>query len=476
MESRLTDYIIIAAYLAAVALIGIISGGRQKSVKDYFLGAKEIPWWAVCFSIVAAETSALTFISIPGLAYLTNLNFLQVAFGFLIGRIIVALLFLPAYFKGELETAYKYLDTRFGQTTRSFASIVFLLTRLASDGVRLFATSIPLYLMLKIDPVAAIIIVALIALIYTYTGGIKGVIWVDVIQMFIYIGGAIVAGIYLINILPDGWNTVVASSGADSKFNFLNLGLQLDLVKFFSEPYTLFAGIIGGAFLSMASHGTDQLVVQRLLATKKLQSAQKAVIGSGLIIVIQFAFFLIIGVMLFAFYGSTSLRSDEIFPKFIIEVLPAGVSGFIIAGLLAAAMSTLAGSISSLSSSAMMDIFMPFFGNNIIERKKLLISRILTLFFAVLLVLVAFLFIESSKAVVEIALSIASFTYGGLLGAFLLGLINSKVKQKEAVIGFASGIAVMILVISFQLVAWTWFTFIGVLTTVLVGSVLALRK
>jgi SSS family transporter len=476
LESRFLDYLIIVFYLIAVALIGIFSGGKQKSIKDYFLGASKIPWWAVCFSIVAAETSALTFISIPGLAYLTNLNFLQVAFGFLIGRIIVALLFLPAYFKGELETAYKYLDTRFGKTTRSFASIVFLLTRLAADGVRLFATSIPLYLLLKIDPMVAMFLVALISLIYTYTGGIKGVIWVDALQMFIYIGGAIAAGIFLINLLPDGWNSVITSAAADSKLSLINPGFNLSFSEFFNQPYTLLAGIIGGAFLSMASHGTDQLIVQRLLATKNLRRAQKAVIGSGIIVVIQFAFFLMVGILLFAYYGTLEIRSDEIFPMFIIEVLPVGISGIIIAGLLAAAMSTLAGSISSLSSSAMMDIYIPFLGKNVTESNKLIVSRILTIVFAVLLVLFAFFFIESSRAVVEIALSIASFTYGGLLGAFLLGLLNKKVKQREAVISFAAGIAVMIVVISLQLVAWTWFTVIGVASTVLVGSILALKK
>ena len=226
----------------------------------------------------------------------------------------------------------------------------------------------------------------------------------------------------------------------------------------------------------MASHGTDQLIVQRLLATKKLRSAQKAVIGSGIIVVIQFAFFLMVGIMLFAYYGSMEIRSDEIFPKFIIEILPSGLSGIIIAGLLAAAMSTLAGSISSLSSSAMMDIYIPLLGKDASEKNKLIISRVLTIVFAVLLVLFAFFFIESSQAVVEVALSIASFTYGGLLGAFLLGLLNEKVKQRDAVIAFTAGIIVMIFVISFQLAAWTWFTFIGVLTTVLVGSILSVKN
>jgi Na+/proline symporter len=330
--------------------------------------------------------------------------------------------------------------------------------------------------MLKINPIAAVIMVAIMSLIYTYTGGIKGVIWVDALQMFIYLGGAIVAGVFLLNLLPDGWNSVLTVASAHSKLSVINTGFKFNFGEFLSQPYTLFAGILGGAFLSMASHGTDQLIVQRLLATKSLNNAKKAVIGSGIIILFQFAFFLILGILLYAYYGSLEIRSDEIFPKFIIEVLPAGISGIIIAGLLAAAMSTLAGSMSSLSSSAMMDIFVPFFGENINEKNKLLISRILTVCFAILLVLFALIFIESSKAVVEVALSIASFTYGGLLGAFLLGLINRKVKEREAVIAFAAGIASMILIISLNLVAWTWFTLVGVITTVFVGSLLAFMK
>ncbi len=476
MENRAIDYVIILCYLLAIALIGIFSGGKQQTIKDYFLGAAKIPWWAVCFSIVAAETSALTFISIPGLAYLTNLNFLQVAFGFLAGRILVAVLLLPAYFRGELETAYKYLESRFGKSARTSASVIFLLTRLAADGVRLFATSIPLYLMLKIDPVIAIVIVVLVSLLYTYTGGIKAIIWADTFQMFIYLGGAATAAIFLINLLPGGLNSVLTSTSAQSKFSLINFGFNGGLNDFFSNPYTVFAGVIGGAFLSMASHGTDQLIVQRLLAAKNLRSAQKAVIGSGIVIIIQFAFFLFLGILLFAYYGQTDFKSDEVFPKFIIEVLPAGISGIIIAALFAAAMSSLAGSISSLSSSAMMDLFIPLSGKEISEKKKLVVSRILTIIFAALLVLSALFFIRSSIAVVELALGIASITYGGLLGMFLLGLLNRKSAQRGAITGFFTGITAMLVVISFQLAAWTWFTLIGVLVTVLIGSILSYRK
>ncbi|MGA7836747.1 MAG: sodium:solute symporter [Ignavibacteriaceae bacterium] len=472
MEGRTLDYIIIILYLIGVAVFGIVSGGKQKTVKDYFAGSRSVPWWAVCFSIVAAETSTLTFISIPGLAYIANLNFLQVTIGYLIGRIIVAYLFLPAYDEGNLKTAYTFLENRFGGKTRSYASIVFLFTRTAADGVRLFATAIPLKLMLDISYPLAILIIAAVALIYTYTGGMKGIIWVDVIQMFIYLGGAILAGIFLLNLLPGGWGSVVQAASGDNKFNIINLGFNSGLKGFFSQPYTLIGGLLGGAFLSMASHGTDQLIVQRLLSTKSLKDSQKAIIGSGIIIIIQFAIFLVLGVMLYAYYGTMSVKSDEIFPMFIINVLPPGVTGIIIAGLFAAAMSTLAGSMSSLSSSTVHDLYIPYFGADINEEKKLKISRIFTIIWAVLLICSALFFMNTTRAVVELALSIASFTYGGLLGTFLLGVINKKTKEKDALTGFTVGILVMIFVISLKLVAWTWFTLIGVIATLISGSLM----
>ncbi|HSD63090.1 MAG TPA: sodium:solute symporter, partial [Ignavibacteriaceae bacterium] len=384
MNGRSPDYVIIAVYLIGIAVFGILSGGKQRTVKDYFLGSKVVPWWAVCFSIVAAETSTLTFISIPGLSYLTNLNFLQVTFGYLIGRIIVAVLFLPAYYKGELKTAYTYLETRFGSKTRNCASIVFLFTRTAADGVRLFATAIPLKLLLNIDYPAAIIIIAVVALVYTYTGGVKGVIWVDVVQMFIYLGGAVLAGIFILHLLPNGWDTATAAASGNNKFSIINFGFSGSFRNFFSTPYTFIGGILGGTFLSMASHGTDQLIVQRLLAAKDLRESKKAVIGSGIIIIIQFALFLLLGILLYAYYGKINLKPDEIFPYFIINVLPPGISGIIIAGLFAAALSTLAGSMSSLASSTMMDLFQPILGS---RENELFISRIITVFWAILLVL-----------------------------------------------------------------------------------------
>lgn len=472
MSKEMTILIIVGIYLALTAAWGVLAGGKQKSVKDYFLGSDKVPWWAVCFSIVAAETSTLTFISIPGLAYISNLNFLQVTFGYLIGRIVISYFLLPKYFEGELSTAYSFLETRFGKKTRSFASIVFIFTRTAADGVRLFATAIPLKLMLDISYPQAILIIAAVTLIYTYTGGVKGVIWVDAFQMFIYLGGAVISMIYLVSYLPAGLDTLFAAAAPENKLNFINWGFSDGIAGFFSQPYTLIGGVLGGAFLSMASHGTDQLVVQRLLATKETNAARKAIIGSGIIVIIQFTIFLLLGVMLYAYYGKLDLKPDEIFPKFILESLPTAISGVIIAGLFAAAMSTLAGSMSSLASSTMFDLILPYRKKQWDEAGTLKASRILTLAWAGMLSLSAFFFMESPRAVVELALSIASFTYGGLLGTFILGIINKRATQEDALAGFTAGIFVMVTVITLKLTAWTWYTLIGVLVTVLIGSLL----
>lgn len=491
MGFTLVDGIIIISYLTLAAVIGSLSGGKQRSIKDYFLGGSNVPWWAVTFSIVAAETSSLTFISVPGLAYVTNLNFLQLAIGFLLARIIVAFLFLPAYKKGELVTAYALLEERFGSSTRRYASTVFLFTRIAADGVRLFATAIPIALILKSSAyflswsnfqiyVVSILIITIVSFIYTFTGGVKGVIWADVLQMSIYLGGAFIALFILIGNLPADFSL----SAMGNKLHIVNFNWGESLADFFRQPYTLLGSLVGGIFLSMASHGTDQLIVQKLLVTRSLKDSQKAIIASGVVIFLQFALFLIVGLLLYGYYNGISIadptapfhKPDEIFPYFIIQNLPSGIRGIIIAGLLAAAVSTLAGSMSSLSSSAMFDLYKPLFGKNSADKNDLLISRIFTIIAALVLTTVAFLFIRMSQSVVEIALSIASITYGGLLGTFLLGLLFKKATQQGALIGFTTGIIAMLSVslppIIFKtppIMHWTWYVALGSSMTIAVG-------
>jgi SSS family transporter len=480
MGFTLLDYIVLFAYLIGIVLLGSSFGKTQKSTKDYFLGGQNIPWWAVCFAVVATETSALTFISIPGLAYVSNLNFLQISIGYILGRIAVSLLLLPAYFKGEISTAYTFLKNRFGDKTRSIASIVFMGTRTLADGVRLFATAIPLAILLKgyhqFDTfssseiyIISIIVMAILTLIYTYLGGVTAVIWTDVVQMFVYLGGAISAFIILSNKIPDGFAEIFSSEDLKNKLNIFYSGMDKNLTDFFKAPYTFWASIFGGAFLSMASHGTDQIIVQRLLTTNSLKKSQTALITSGFIIILQFGLFLIIGSMLYLFYNGAQMRSDEVFPKFIIEQMPSGVSGLIIAGLLAAAMSTLSGSISALASATVLDFYKPYFAKEKTEEHLLKFSRIISFFWCIILVFSAIFFMNTSKAVVELGLSIASFTYGGLLGTFLLGVMSKKISQQGAITGFISGITVMIFVIKFTPIAWTWYVVIGSIVTISVG-------
>ncbi len=491
MGLSILDGFIIVAYLIAVALIGSLSGGKQRTIKDYFLGGSRVPWWAVAFSIVAAETSSLTFISIPGLAYVSNLSFLQLTVGFLTARILIALFFLPAYKKGKITTAYAFLGERFGPSTQRFASVVFLFTRVAADGVRLFATAIPLAIILKAAPFFAnwsnfqiylisIILIAIVSLIYTYTGGMKGVIWADVLQMTIYVGGALLALVILWQKLPNDFTI------PPEKWKIINLNFGESLADFFRQPYTLLGALIGGTFLSLASHGTDQLIVQRLLSTPSLKDSQKAIVASGLLVIFQFTLFLIVGLLLFAFYHGVSITSplapfhkpDEIFPYFIIHNLPFGLKGLIIAGLFAAAMSTLAGSMSSLSGSAMLDLYKPLTKKSWTPGQEVKISRLFTIVSAVILTGVALLFITLSQSVVEIALGIASITYGGLLGVFLLGLASQKVTEKGAIIGFSAGLAAMLSVSITPIllgrppfVHWTWYVLIGSVVTIGVGII-----
>ena len=467
------DYFIVAAYLIAIALFGILSGGKQTTARDYFLGGRTIPWWAVCFAVVATETSTLTFISIPGIAYTSNLNFLQITFGYIVGRIAIAVFLLPAYYRGDVATAYAYLGTRFSPAVRNSASVVFISTRVLADGVRLYAAAIPISLVTGVGYPTAILMTAAVTLAYTFTGGVRSVIWVDVIQMFVYLGGAALAIVLLATHLPEGLSALWAPGGATAqKLSVINWGFDRNFRDFFSAPYTTLASVLGGAFLSMASHGTDQLIVGRLLTADSLRSSRRAVVVSGFIILLQFSVFLTVGLLLFAYYKGAPMDPNVVFPHYIIHGMPSGVSGVIIAGLLAAAMSTLGGSMNALASTTLFDLFKPSLKKEIGHAREILLSRLFTLAWGAVLVVSALSFMNTPKTVVELALGIASFTYGGLLGTFLLGVLFRRVGAREALIAFASGILMMVFVILGTSIAWTWYTVIGSVTTVLVGLLL----
>ncbi len=473
------DYIIVAVYLIGVTVIGTIIAGKQRSSRDYFLGGKEMSWWSVGFSIVASETSTITFISIPGLAYNSNMHFLQVAVGYFIGRLLVSIIFIPAYYKGDLETAYDFLGKRYGMSLRKFTSSVFIVTRVLASGVRLFATSIPVHLITGFDYATSILLIGIFTLIYTYLGGLKAVVAMDVVQMFIYIGGAIASMFLILNHLPNGWADVVAYASRDGadKFSIINTSFGDSFWKFLSSPYTLVGGLLGGTFLTMASHGTDQLIVQRLLGCKTKWDSQRALMLDASVIVLQFAFFLVLGLCLFAFYGGVTFQqlgltsSDEIFPKFIVENLPTGIAGLVVAGVLASAMGTLSSSISSLASSTFLDLFkLTARGKDLDEKTEVKWSKRFTLLWGFILIGGAMLFTDTKNPVVEIGLKIASFTYGGLLGTFFLGLLFKKTDQTDAYAGFIAGILTMTLVLTYTKIDFTWHTFIGCSATIIVGN------
>ncbi len=483
------DFLVLALYIAGVTAWGIWLGRGQKGARDYFLGGRELPWGVVLFSVVATETSTLTFLSIPGVAYATDLSFLQLTIGYLLGRTVVAFVLLPAYYRGELATAYGLLEGRFGLSTRRFASGIFMFTRALADGVRLFATAIPLALITGWSYPVAILVIGVLTLIYTFYGGIRAVVWVDTVQMLVYVGGAIGALAVLIAATPGGWGGLLGMAGEAGKLEVLRLGWDL------TQPYTLWAGLLGGAFLSMASHGADQLIVQRLLTCRDLRHSQMALIGSGFVVIAQFALFLVIGLGLWSFYeGREFTRTDEIFATFIIEQLPVGLTGLVIAAIFAAAMSSLSSSLNSLASATTYDIYAPLRGGG--EAELMRIGRYFTLLWGAVLVGGALLVRGRDTPVVELGLAIASFTYGGLLGGFFLGILNRRAVQRDAMVAIATGIVVMSLIVFgrwyaplftamglegaaewilwMATIAWPWHVVIGTSVTFLVGSLLSL--
>ena len=469
---RSLDIAVIIAYFAAVIAVGLLLAGRQRDASDYFLGHRGLPWWALMFSVVATETSALTVISVPGLAARGNLTFLQIAFGYLVGRIGVAVLLLPGYFEGTQDTAYQRLEHRFGQAARRTASGVFLFTRALADCVRIFATAIPLAIITHWSLTAGIIAIGFVTLVYTWVGGLRAVVWVDVIQLGVYLLGGI-ATLIVATHLAGG---VAAFSRAwdTGKLTAFDFGLS------FTKTYTFWGGVIGGALLSAASHGTDHLIVQRLLAARNLKDAQRALVGSGVFIILQFALFLLVGTSLWlAGADHPGMRGDAIYPTFITTQLPAGLAGLVVAGILAAAMSSHASAVNSLASASTHDFYAPLTGRQDPEQ-LLRVGRWLTLVWTAVLVTGAIAFRDQNTPVVQLALSIVSLTYGALLGTYILGGAWQRARQRDVIIALIVSILIMSPIVLGAVIphfpvrwlpglAWPWYVPLGTAITVLVG-------
>jgi SSS family solute:Na+ symporter len=469
MQLSWADYLVIGGYLAAITAFGSWFARFQRTTRDYFLTDRSVPWWAVCFTIVATETSTLTFIGIPAAAYAGNMTFLQLALGYVIGRIIVSLLFIPAYFRGDLFTSYELLQRRFGTRVKTLSAVIFLLTRSLADGIRLFATALVIAVVTNVPVAWVIIVLGAAMIVYTVRGGVSAVIWTDVVQMFVYIAGAAAVAFALLGRINGGWAAVVDIGGAAGRFTVLDLSFDL------TRAYTLWAGVLGGVALTLATHGTDQFLVQRLLSARSARAAARGLILSGFIVFAQFIVFLLIGVMLFVYYQQTPLpqalgRNDEILPVFVVSSLTHGLAGFIVAAIIAAALSP---SLNAMAATTVNDFYLRYFRPEADQKTQMRISRQATIAWGLVQLAVALGAQWMDRSVLDAGLAVLSFASGAVLGAFLLGRLIPSVGEREALAGMIVGLVTMTGVWGWTNVAFTWYVFIGATTTCGVAWLLA---
>ncbi len=454
------DLSIILIFLAGFSIYGIYQSRFNKSSEDYFLGGRNLPWPVAMLSIVATETSVLTFISVPGLAYRDDWFFLQLAIGYIIGRVIVSLFLLPQYFKSGVNSIYEIIGHKFGPEIQKVASGVFLITRVLADGVRFLATAVVVQVITGWSLTLAVLVIGAVTLIYTLSGGIKTVVWVDSIQFILYLFGGVASIFILLNYIDQSLFEAISALSGQGKLDIFNW--KGDLLR---EPYLFISALLGGALLSFSSHGVDYMMVQRVLGTKDLDSAKKAMIGSGIFVFIQFGVFLLAGSLIFVLMGGVELERDREFTSFIVNYLPIGLKGVLLAGVLSAAMSTLSSSINSLASSTVTDWLG---GNQSIQK-----SQIISLIWGLVLIGIALLFDESDSAIVIVGLQIASFTYGGLLGLFLLSKINRKFHPISLVAGLVASLLIVFYLNQIG-IAWTWFIGIAVVVNFTVTHIVNL--
>ncbi len=454
------DYAVIALYLVAITLFGSWFARFQKTTRDYFLAARSAPWWAICFTIVATETSTLSFIGVPAQAYAGNMAFLQLALGYIIGRLIVGVLFIPAYFRGELVTSYELLQRRFGTPVKTAASAVFLVTRSLADGIRLFATALVIAVVTGVPVTWTVLILGAAMIVYTVRGGVSAVIWTDVVQMFVYLAGAGLVFEALRTTIPGGWSAVVAAGAEAGKFAVLNLSTDP------AATYTLWAGVVGGVALTLATHGTDQFLVQRLLAARSARDARLGLVLSGFIVFAQFALFLVIGVMLYAYYQSVPApalgRTDEILPAYVVHSLTGGAAGFIVAAIVAAALSP---SLNAMAAATVNDFYRPYCRPDADDRTLLCVARRATIGWGVVQVGVGVAAQWMERSVLDNGLAVLSLASGPVLGAFLVGVLTTGVRAGAMLAGMAAGVGVLVVAWWTGGVAWTWYAFIGAAVT-----------
>ncbi len=469
MQLAWADYVVIAGYLAAITAFGSWFARFQKTTRDYFLTDRSVPWWAVCFTIVATETSTLTFIGIPAAAYAGNMTFLQLALGYVIGRVIVSVLFIPAYFRGDLFTSYELLQRRLGSRVKTLSAVIFLLTRSLADGIRLFATALVIAVVTQVPVTMVVLVLGAAMIVYTVRGGVSAVIWTDVVQMFVYIAGAGAVAYALFSRIPGGWDAIVEVGRAAGKFTVFDLSWD------FSRAYTLWAGLLGGVALTLATHGTDQYLVQRLLSARDARAAARGLILSGFIVFAQFIVFLLIGVMLFVYYQQTPLprpltRTDEILPVFVVSSLSHGLAGFIVAAIIAAALSP---SLNAMAATTVNDFYLRYVRPDADQATQMRVSRQATVAWGVVQVGVALAGQWMDRSILDAGLAVLSFASGAVLGAFLLGTLFRQVAERDALVGMIAGLVTMTAVWGWTPIAFTWYVFIGAMTTVAVAWLLS---
>ena len=460
------DVAIVLIYLMLVVAFGSWIGRGSTNLSGYLLGGRDLPWWAVLGSIVATETSTATFLSVPGIAFAKggDFRFLQLALGYVLGRAVVSAVLLPAYFRGQLFSAYEVLEHRFGNATKRAASLMFLVARNLGDGLRLFLTGIVLEQVAGIALPVCILIVGAVTIAYTFFGGMKAIVWNDCAQFVVYVAGGVLAGALIIQAIPDGWGGFSAFAQEHQKLRVFDFDWHP------TTTYTFWSGLIGGAVLTMGTHGTDQMMVQRYLAARTRQDASRALVLSGLVVTLQFALFLLLGVALAAFYfhhppARPFTRNDEVFATYIVTELPVGIVGITLAAVFSAAMSTLSSSLHSSAAVAVNDFYLPMRKALSRTDRGLFASRLFTILFGVVQIVVGIAASHFSRSVVGDALAIAGFTAGVLLGMFALGVLTKRVQQTAALLGMACGLA-MLTVIKFATpIAWPWYAVIGAVAT-----------
>ncbi len=459
------DYAVIGVYLLAITAFGSWFARFQKTTRDYFLTDRSVPWWAICFTIVATETSTLSFIGVPAGAYAGNMAFLQIAIGYIVGRILVSILFIPAYFRGELFTSYELLQRRFGPSVKNVAAVIFMVTRTLADGIRLFATALVISVVTQVPVTWTVVILGVAMIIFTVRGGVSAVIWTDVVQMFIYVGGALLVFFGLLELIPGGWTEVTRTAAT-----------HFTVFDFSTDPkqvYTFWAGLLGGIALTLATHGTDQFLVQRLLSARSAKEASTGLVLSGFIVFAQFVLFLIIGAMLYTFYQHTPLprpltRTDEVLPLFVITSLPHGISGFIVAAIVAAALSP---SINSLAATTVNDFYVKYIRPDADEPTLMRVSRQATIFWGVAQIAVALGAQFVTRSVLESGLAVLSLAAGPVLGAFLVGVLSRRTGPRGMLTGMLAGIAALFWIWMSGATAWTWYAFAGAAITSLIALV-----